>query len=281
MLWEEGTLLQSTVWQLYGPCGLALGFDISDQLFQLILREFLHPLLNRSTDLLESFHHRHSSFLLQSKNIHFNRLLQCFSEGEINFCRLGMCVEVKTSTVSNADALQPSIAGFDLCIPTIASIVSHFSRQVLTEPAVVCFDANAGQEKVRPYDEITQGLIVHHLTFDRLADGHPLGRLTRELQLRGVEQQLLRTHSLELPHLLGGGLDKPLNLSLGELSLSCQALSWRNLVPEGLSDLRNAKGETSTVLLKAVLVVQENSLGGFRSQVPLNEASRTNGSWKH
>ena len=28
-----------------GPCGLALGFDISDQLFQLILREFLHPLL--------------------------------------------------------------------------------------------------------------------------------------------------------------------------------------------------------------------------------------------
>lgn len=60
--------------------------------------------------------------------------------------------------------------------------------------------------------------------------------------------------------------DQELDLRLGELALADEATTRGNLVPEGLADLADPERHLATVLLQAVLEVEEDALGSLRAQ---------------
>ena len=53
------------------------------------------------------------------------------------------------------------VAGLDLSIPTIASIMGHFVVHVLTEAETVDLDTNLDQEQVDAANKVTERLVVN------------------------------------------------------------------------------------------------------------------------
>jgi hypothetical protein len=70
--------------------------------------------------------------------------------------------QIVSRTVSNTDALNPTVAQLNFSIPAIASIVSHFVPQVLSESKAVSSNTRSQQEQMRSAQEITQSLIRNH-----------------------------------------------------------------------------------------------------------------------
>ncbi len=77
------------------------------------------------------------------------------------------------------------------------------------------------------------------------------------------------------------GFDKPLNFRLLELPHPCQTPARCDFVPEHPPDLGDSEGDSLSVLLLAELVVEENTLRGFGSEVAGLAAHRSDGGGEH
>ena len=79
-----------------------------------------------------------------------------------------MLEEVVARPISDTHALDPTVGGDDLSVPTVLRVMGHFLLQVLSEPDSVWQDTDAGQEEVGPADEVGQGFVVDYLLVYRL-----------------------------------------------------------------------------------------------------------------
>src|SRR5688572_19335980 len=70
-----------------------------------------------------------------------------------------------------------------------------------------------------------------------------------------------------IPFFIGAGDDEKLDFHLLEFAAAKSEIPWGDLVAEGLADLRDTEGKLHAHGLENVIEIDENTLGGFRSQV--------------
>mmetsp|Transcript_131077 Transcript_131077/g.261537 ORF Transcript_131077/g.261537 Transcript_131077/m.261537 type:complete len:308 (-) Transcript_131077:587-1510(-) len=271
MLWQEGALLLGAIWQVNRPRGLAIFLHILDKACQLVCWELFQPLLHRSPLLLERLHDSNARSFCWHHHIDNNGLVKGLTVEQVTFCSRGMGIEVEASAVRNACTLQPANRCLNLWVPAVIGIVCHLRGKVLAKTDVVCFDANADEEEVRPCNEVAQGLVVNHFLGHRLANGNFDGRLARQLSAGREQHQLFCCNIFELGMLLSVWFDEILNLGLCNLSQPRKSARC-NFVAIDLADLCNAKRKAIGVLFQTKLVIQEDALRRLRSQIALNHA---------
>src|SRR5688572_7736578 len=86
-----------------------------------------------------------------------------------------------------------------------------------------------------------------------------------------------------MPFFIGAGDNEKLDFHLLEFAAAKSKISRRNLVAEGLADLRDTERQLHAHGLENVIEVNENTLGGFRPQVSHRGIllHRTHESFKH
>ena len=195
--------------------------------------------------------------------------------GELRAALGAVRLEVKRAAVGEADALYPPVRALDLGVPAVLRVVRHLVLQVLPEPQARGIDADLEQKQLRARDEVPQRLVGDDALGDGVARRHrerPLHR--RQLRVAREQREL---HVLDLPEarvLLVVGVHEMLNLRLRELAHAEQTLARRDLVAEGLADLRRRKGELAAVVVQQVAKVDEDALRGFRAHEPSLLAGR-------
>lgn len=114
------------------------------------------------------------SFLVQStlNYILDLRLFESVRGNHIGFRCFTMVGKIKAGSVSMAGHFDPTIGCFYLSVPTVSSIMCHFSRHVLSKSDVVFVETHGFQEEERPAHEISKCLVVNHFPLDSLTESN-------------------------------------------------------------------------------------------------------------
>lgn len=201
---------------------------------------------------------------------------------QLNLSLLLVLGQIKGRPIGVSSDLDPAVAGLDLSVPTVVSVVSHLVGTMLAEPNGLSLDAKTSQELVGASDEVTNGLVAYDTSRDSVTDRHHSGlSLAGLLSSSTPEGKLLTGKGSKLLVSLVLRVDKVLDFSHRELSDSEQALTRRDLVTEAKADLRGSEGHTAIVELNQAAEVDEDALSSLRSQVTLLETSGANLCVKH
>lgn len=180
-----------------------------------------------------------------------------------------MLLEVVVASVSVSDALDPSVGGLDLSVPTVAGVMSHLVLSVLSESDVVWVDSDLDQELVGSVEEVSHGLIADQVLLDGFSESS-VDSLSDVVQLvvSAPEWEFLVGNLSEFAVVGLLGVEEILDLSHIELSNSEEFSLWGDLVSESESDLGGSEWQSSSNLLLELIEVDEHTLGRFRSQIP-------------
>lgn len=180
-----------------------------------------------------------------------------------------MLLEVVVTTVSVSDALDPSVGGLDLSVPTVAGVMSHLVLSVLSESDVVWVNSDLDQELVGSVEEVSHGLIADQVLLDGFSE-FSVNSLSDVVQLvvSAPEWKFLIGDLSEFAVVGLLGVEEILDLSHIELSNSEEFSLWGDLVSESESDLCGSEWQSSSNLLLELIEVDEHTLGRFWSQIP-------------
>lgn len=187
-----------------------------------------------------------------------------------------MLLEVVVASVSVSDALDPSVGGLDLSVPTVAGVMSHLVLSVLSESDVVWVNSDLDQELVGSVEEVSHGLIADQVLLDGFSESS-VDSLSDVVQLvvSAPEWEFLVGNLSEFAVVGLLGVEEILDLSHIELSNSEEFSLWGDLVSESESDLGGSEWQSSSNLLLEFIEVNEHTLGRFWSQIPDGVSGRS------
>lgn len=115
---------------------------------------------------------------------------------------------------------------------------------------------------------VSEGFVINEASSNSLTDLHPLSLVTAILLLLSAQQRHLgMSHILELRVALVEGIHEVLNLGELELTHSYQPVPGGNFIPEAEANRASTEGDSSSVELKQFVEVDEDTLGGFGTEI--------------
>jgi hypothetical protein len=206
---------------------LAVGSKFLDKSLALLLGESLDSGLNGLTILLEVW----TELLLVKITLPLfdaDWLVESLADHQRSTGLVGVHGKIVCTSVGTANALNPAVAGKELGIPAVSSVMGHLVSHVLSEADLGLINTDLLEEEVDSSKEVTKGLVIDKALSDSLTNSNLLNvGLTRQLSVSVQENKFNILDLVEAWVLLATlWVNKVLNLSHQELSYSEKTSSW-------------------------------------------------------
>lgn len=161
-----------------------------------------------------------------------------------------MLLEIVAGSIGISHALDPSVAGKNLGVPAVLSVMSHLISKMLTETKTSRIDSDLEQEHVTASHIVSEGLIGNNPLRDSTSYSHFDGWLSVHLIAGGEQSHLVVGNLLELGQTLVCRINEMLNLAHCEFTNTDESLTRRDLVTESKSYLGSSEGQFSLRLVE-------------------------------